>query len=198
MLEINLLPVREARRKADLRQLMVQLGVALLISGAAVALVHSRISDDISSANKRVKQMESDIDQFKPQLEQVAKFRKQKKQLEKKIGAIETLDKARSGPVRMMSELAETAPPRLWLTSVKTSGRTVAIKGNSLDNEIVARFLRRLGDSKYFTNVELDSTQLGAQRGGLKVVQFDIRAALAGVKAHTPKGKKKKKKRKRA
>ena len=64
--------------------------------------------------------MQRDIDQFKPQLEQVAAFRKKKAKLEKKIDVIDELDHARSGPVRVMSELAMRTPERLWLTSVRT------------------------------------------------------------------------------
>jgi type IV pilus assembly protein PilN len=182
MLQINLLPVREARRKADIRQIFMQLVLLVLLALAVVGVVHSRITDDLTSAKNRVDQMNRDIDQFKPQLEQVAKFRKQKKQLEKKIHVIDKLDQARSGPVRMLSELAARTPERLWLTSLKTSGSTISMKGHSLDNEIVAHFLRDLGRSPYFKQVDLDSTELGAQKRGLRVVTFNIRATLVGPK----------------
>ena len=78
MIEINLLPVREARRKADLRELLMQLMLALLLTAGLIALVHSRLNDDADLATARVRQMEHDIEQFKPQLAQVAAFRKQK------------------------------------------------------------------------------------------------------------------------
>ena len=178
MLEINLLPVREARRKAGIRQILMQLVLLLILALTVVAVVHSRIAGQITSAKDRVDQMNRDIDQFKPQLEQVAKFRKQKKKLEKKINVIAKLDRARSGPVRMLSELAARTPAKLWLTSLKTQGSTISMKGQSLDNEIVAQFLRDLGRSPYFKQVDLDSTELGAHKGGLKVVSFNIRATL--------------------
>ena len=182
MLEINLLPVREARRKADIRQILMQLVLMVSLALAVVGVVHSRISDELSSAKSRVGQMNRDIDQFKPQLEQVARFRDQKKKLEKKIGVIDKLDRARSGPVRMLSELAVRMPERLWLTSLKTSGSTITMKGQSLDNEIVALFLRDLGKSPYFKQVDLDSTELGAHKRGMKVVTFNIRATLISPK----------------
>ena len=182
MLEINLLPVREARRKADLRQYMMQLVLMVILTVGVIGLVHSRIGDQLERAQARVKQMENDIDQFKPQLEQVAAFKKRKAELEKKIDVIDGLDRARTGPVRVLNELALKTPDRLWLTSLTTKGKTISLKGQSLDNELVALFLRSLGESEYFANVDLDSTKLGAEKGGLKLVTFQIRAELVTPK----------------
>jgi type IV pilus assembly protein PilN len=180
MLEVNLLPVREARRKADIRQQLMQLFLALLVMGGGVGVVHSRISDDIEMAQTRVRQMENDIKQFEPQLNQVAAFKKKKSQLEKKIDVIEGLDRARSGPVRMLAELASRTPERLWLTQLTTKGAMVTIKGKSLDNELVAQFLGELVDSKYFDGVDLDSTALGeGKAGGLKLITFGIHAKMS-------------------
>ena len=182
MLEINLLPVREERRRADVRQLLMQLVLMLFLAFAVIGVTHSLITDDVASATLRVDQMQRDIDQFKPQLDQVARFRTQKKELKKKIGVIDKLDAARSGPVRMLSELATRTPGRLWLTSLKVNGDTMVMKGQSLDNEIVAMFLRGLGESPFFDRVDLDSTELGDQKDGLKVVSFNIRAVLVNPK----------------
>ncbi len=187
MIEINLLPVREARRKADLREVAMQLALVLLITIGGATIVHSRISDELDLAAARVRQMETDIEQFKPQLAKVAEFRSRKANLQKKIDVIDGLDRARSGPVRIMDELASRTPERLWLSSLVTQGTRITLKGESLDNEIVAQFLKALGESEFFTNVELDSTELGKETNGLRLVSFDIHAELV-----TPKGDEKK------
>lgn len=180
MININLLPVREAKRKADVRQQLMQLALALLLTFAAIGYVHSRISGQIDSSKQRVAQMENDIRQFKPQLDQVAAFRKKKANLEKKIDVIEGLDRARSGPVRVMDELASSTPSRLWLTNLDTQGTTIELKGESLDNELVAVFLTALNESPYFDDVDLDSTELttGSSNDGLKLVNFKIQAVM--------------------
>jgi Tfp pilus assembly protein PilN len=101
------------------------------------------------------------------------------------------LDRARKGPVRIMDELATHVPERLWLDSVITKGPQIELTGQSLDNELVAVFLGALGDSPYFTNVDLNSTELGDGRDGLKVVKFKIQATMAGMQTEeaAPKGK---------
>jgi type IV pilus assembly protein PilN len=182
MVQINLLPVREARRRADLRQQVVQLVLVLMLVSVGVGFVHSRISGQVEQSRLRVQQMEADIKQFKPQLDQVAAFRKKKASLEKKIGIIDGLDRARRGPVQVLDELATHTPERLWLSSLKTTGKNVKLVGESLDNELVAVFLRALGDSAYFGQVDLESTELGKPADGLKVVRFRIDAVLQSPK----------------
>jgi type IV pilus assembly protein PilN len=185
MLQINLLPVREARRKEDSRQLSMQAGLLVLLVGAGIGFTHSIISEEIAESKARISQMQRDIDQYKPQLEQVAAFRAKKKELETKIGVIDELDLARSGPVRVLSELAARTPDRLWLTSVATEGKTVVMVGQSLDNDLVALFLRSLGESAYFTQVDLDKTEMKGEHGGLRLMSFRIRAKLANPDSDT-------------
>ncbi len=192
MLEINLLPVREARRKAGVRQQLMQLVFGLLITFGVIAIVHSRISDQIGTAETHVEQMEGDIAKFKPQLDQVASFKKRKAELLRKIDVIDNLDRARSGPVRVLTELSDRIPDRLWLTSLETKGNTVLLKGLSLDNELVALFLRALGESPAFGEIDLGGTKLGSSKSGLKLVNFNISAQLLDRSAAETASKKKK------
>ncbi len=178
MLKLNLLPVREARRKEDSRQLAMQAALVLLVVLTVVGFAHSMISEKLSNARVRIAQMQRDIDQYEPQLEQETAYKKNKKALESKIGVIDELDRARSGPVRVLSELAARTPERLWLTSLVTEGKTILMSGQSLDNDLVALFLRGLGESEYFTNVDLDKTEM-RDSSGLRLMNFRIRAELA-------------------
>jgi len=127
--------------------------------------------------------MQTDIDKFKPQLDQVAAFRAKKAELQKKIDVIADLDRARKGPVRIMDELAKFTPQRLWLDTISAKGTKLDLTGQSLDNELVAVFLGSLGDSPYFTDGDLNSTELGNGPEGLKVVKFKIQATIASAEA---------------
>jgi type IV pilus assembly protein PilN len=183
MIQINLLPVREAKRTADVKQNVLELVLMLIVLGTVVGFAHAHISDQIGTTQNRIRQMENDIAKFKPQLDQVAAFRAKKAELQKKIDVIAGLDRARKGPVRVMDELATHTPERLWLDSIKTNGRQIELSGESLDNELVATFLGALGESKFFANVDLNSTELGSGPDGLKVVKFKIQASMASPDA---------------
>jgi type IV pilus assembly protein PilN len=178
MIQINLLPHREARRAADLRETVAVLVLGLVVIGGVVVFVGGGIGDEIIAARATVQQLEGDIARYKPQEAQVEVFKKKKSQLEDKLDVIKGLDRARSGPVRIMDELATHTPERLWLTSMTTKSGAIQIEGNSLDNGVVADFLRGLSSSAYFANVDLVKTGGGDTVDGVRLVKFVISADL--------------------
>jgi len=188
MLEINLLPVREVRKRAEARQSLLRLVLVLSLTLCGIAAVHLRLREQMDRTAGRIQQMQKDIAQFKPQLDQVEAFKKTKSELEKKIDVIDGLDRARRGPVRVMAELADRIPQRVWITSLDTNGGTIKLQGEGLDNELVALFLRDLGASKYFDDVDLEGTKLNTDAGGLKLVRFEMKAALVGPTLAQPVG----------
>ena len=178
MIEINLLPHREAKRAADLRESIGLLVLGLVVITGGVIFLNDQIQEQLVNARAAVQQLESDIARYKPQEAQVAEFRKKKSDLEDKLEVIKGLDRARSGPVRMFDELASQTPERLWLTSLSTEAGRVRLKGSSLDNGVVADFLRALNGSQYFGNVDLLKTGGGTPVNGVQLVQFEISADL--------------------
>lgn len=178
MIRINLLPVREARRKQDLQQQLLMLGAALAVSVAGCAAFHWYTVRQVGGVQERIAQLQQQIEQFKPQLARVDDYRVKKADIEKKLGVIKSLDRSRSGPVHVLDEIATHAPQRLWLTEMDASRGSVRIKGMSLDNEVIAGFITALNDSPYFENVELKETKL-AERDGLKLNQFEMQATLS-------------------
>ena len=179
MIEINLLPHREARRAADLRQTAGVLILGLVMVLGSVAMVDRAQERDLTAAVATIRQLESDIARYQPEQEQVKAFKAKRMQLEDKIGVIRGLDRARSGPVRILDELSKSTPNRLWLTALSTEGVRITVEGDSLDTSVVADFLRSLNGSPYFTEVDLERTSSGSQVEGVKLVHFVITAALA-------------------
>ena len=110
----------------------------------------------------------------------VKAFKKQKKELQNKLDIIDSLERARNGPVRVLDELSQNVPGRLWLTAVKTKGSGIKLEGQSLDTGVVADFLRGLNGSAFFQNVDLDKTSGGQVINGVRLVNFVIRADING------------------
>jgi len=182
MIRINLLPVREERRKADLRQFAAMLVAALVGSVALVAFFHWTVQREIASTKDSIIETQRQIDAFAPQLKQVEQYRKTKAQIEQKLEVIARLEEQRSGPVRVLDELATHTPDRLWITRINASGREISIEGMSLDNELVALFLTALNESPYFGNVELRETE-AREKDGFKLNEFQLSAALTSPAA---------------
>ena len=178
MIEINLLPHREAKRVADLRENVATLVLGLVVIGGVSLFMNGSVEDEIERARLAVQQMESEIARYKPQEAKVEEFKAKKSELEDKLDVIDGLDSARTGPVRVLDQLAAHTPERLWLTQPETNSGKIKLKGNSLDNGVVADFLRGLNSSDYFVNVDLVKTGRGSTIGGVRLVQFEITADL--------------------
>lgn len=185
MMEINLLPHREARRAADLRETVAVLLLGLVIVGGGIFFTDKSVKNDLANAKLNVTQLEADIERYKPQQKLVKHFKKQKKQLQNKLNIIDSLEQARNGPVRILDELSNSVPDRLWLTAIKTKGKGIKLEGQSLDTGVVADFLRSLNASPFFVNVDLDKTSRGKVVAGVRLVNFVIRADMRSPVAKT-------------
>jgi type IV pilus assembly protein PilN len=177
MIEINLLPVREEKRKADVRQFAAMLGAAFAGSVLLAGAVHTKLIADVVSTRSSLAQLQKQIDAFGPQLEQVERYRATKQAIESKLEVIGRLDRSRSGPLHILDELSTNSPERLWLTKLKAEGGKITVTGMSLDNELVALFMTALGDSPYFDNVELKETE-AQEVDGLRLNQFAVSATI--------------------
>jgi type IV pilus assembly protein PilN len=178
MMEINLLPHREARRAADLRESIALLVLGLVVLAGGIFFMDKSVRSELSAAEVNVAQLEADIARYKPQQLLVEKFKAQKKELQDKLDVIGSLEAARTGPVRVLDELSSNVPERLWLTQIATKGKEIRLEGQSLDTGVVADFLRILNASPYFVNVDLDKTSGGQVVEGVRLVNFVIRADM--------------------
>ena len=178
MITINLLPVREERRKAWARQF---LGIVLAAVAASAGLSVTHYwwyRGEVQAAKNAAASVQRDIDGFAPQLAQVEKFRAAKAEIEKKLKVIDELSLARSGPVHLFDEIATHIPDRMWLTRMDVKGQALTIQGVSLDNELVALFLTAMNSSPYFEEVELLQTE-AREVGGYKLNAFELSARLS-------------------
>lgn len=178
MITINLLPVREERRKAWARQFLL-IVLAAVAASAGLSVTHYWwYRGEVQDAKDVAAGIQRDIDGFAPQLAQVEKFRAAKADIEKKLKVIDELSLARSGPVHLFDEIATHLPDRMWLTSMDVKGQALTIQGVSLDNELVALFLTALNSSPYFEEVELLQTE-AKEVGGYKLNAFELSATLS-------------------
>ncbi len=182
MITINLLPVREERRRAGVLQLVALMGASLLVSIAISALAHWSIRSDVNASLLAGAKAQAQIDQFGPQLKQVEEYRTVKADIERKLDVIGRLSDARSGPVHVFDEISAQIPDRVWLETIGVRDGELTVKGMSLDNELVALFLTGMEDSAYFKNVELLRTE-AKEKDGFKLNAFEVSAFLTSPEA---------------
>ncbi len=173
MIRINLLPIRAAQRKEKLRS---QVSILLLCLVLA-ALGCGALFFQQDQANKQILQeiaaLESENNALKKQIGEVRDIEKRKAELNQKLDILNNLKDGKTGPVRSLDELSLSLPDKLWLTSFSEGGGRVQIAGFGASENIVAEFMRNLGNSPYYKNVELGITEQ-ATLGGVKMQKFSL------------------------
>lgn len=173
MIRINLLPVREARRQANLRQQGIFLGAAVGLAALICVWMQVSIKSSQKAQDKQIMSSQHELKQLEATRKEVDRFRKEKEEIERKLAVIAELERSRQGPVRIMDEIATRIPKRVWLTSIEMNSGVIELEGVSLDAEIVAAFMASLDESDYIHKIELDETRLEEQ-DGLKLNTFEI------------------------
>ena len=166
MIQINLLPVRQWRKKEAVRQqisvfilFLVLLTVSLLAAGLTIqGKVAAQRQEMASLEEKKAK-----IAYVNKKIESVNKKRKQ---VEDKFKAIEKLQEGRTTTVKILDEIVSSIPiDRLWLTKLSLKGNNVQLGGVALDNHTVALFMRRLETSPMCKSVNLINTKQKSIQG---------------------------------
>jgi type IV pilus assembly protein PilN len=182
VIRINLLPVREARRVANMRKQGVFLGGAVG-AGVAISLIISMwMTARIAHERALISARETELKKLEATQKEVKKFQAEQQEIEQKLAIIDQIEAARTGPVKIMDELATRIPARVWLTKMTAKGGTLELEGNSLDAEIVADFAAALEESPMLSAVDLRETRL-EEADGLKLSAFKMTAQYPYLKS---------------
>ncbi|HON58816.1 MAG TPA: PilN domain-containing protein [Smithella sp.] len=178
MIKINLLPYREKEKKENIaRQIFVAAG-SLVIFLLLLAGVQIWISSSISDLEDRVQSAEAKLADLDKQLGDLEKFKKQKQELEMKLGVISTLEENRIAPVKTLDELAALVPVKdIWLTKISQKGNKMTIEGMGRDNIVVADFMKAVEKFEPIQSVDLISSKK-TEVSGITLQQFNFSCVL--------------------
>ena len=165
MIRINLLPVKAAQKKEKLKGQLFVLVLVLVVVAALCGSVYMYQLNRLQAAQAEIDQKRFEISKLMKTIGEVNQFKKRQQELRAKLDVMDQLEEARSGPVHLLDELYKAMPEKLWLTSFTESGGSAKIEGIGLNEETVARFMRNLDDSAYFSNVALQVTPQSVQEG---------------------------------
>jgi type IV pilus assembly protein PilN len=105
-------------------------------------------------------------------------FKRDKKELEQKLGVINSLEINRLFPVRMLDELNQLIPSKeAWLERMTQTGQELRIEGIAKDNGTVARFMKGLEKATFIQSVELVVSR-EKEVAGVKLQQFILTCVI--------------------
>jgi len=166
MIQINLLPVREWRRKEAVRQQISIFALSLTLLIVGLLAIGLTIQGKVRAQRQEVASLEKNVAKYAYVNKKIKKINKEQKQVKNKFKAIEKLQEGRTATVKILDEIVSSIPiDRLWLTELSLKENNVQLRGVALDNHTVALFMRRLETSPMCKSVNLINTRQKSIQG---------------------------------
>jgi type IV pilus assembly protein PilN len=178
MIKINLLPYREKEKKENLQRQTVIVSGVLVLFFLIILSVHLYFTMSISSMETKIKQADAALIVLNKKVGDIEGFKKDKKELEQKLGVINSLEINRLFPVRMLDELNMLVPPKeAWLEKITQTGQELRIEGVAKDNGTVARFMKSIETAGFVQSAELVVSK-EREIAGVKLQQFILTCVM--------------------
>ena len=180
MIRINLLETQTARRHGETWwQLSLTLS-ALLVLALVGARLHRVQSHQLATHRDEQQRMQAELQTLRPLLQQAARLKAEKAELEDKTSAIGGLRSAQRQPARLLAAISQSLPEHLWLDAIRDTDTGLEITGKSFDNEGVAVFMENLGAALGVPSSRVSLMESkAATLHGKSIVAFTLSAQLA-------------------
>ena len=171
MIHINLLPVRAAKKREFGRQQLILFGLILVGALLGNYTWWKAEKDSLNALEARIGSTRNEIAQLEKTIGEVKSITQDKKALEDKLKILDALKKGRTGPVKVMDELATIIPNKAWMIEYSEQSGSVVMRGFAVTYEDLSAFAQKLKTSKYFGNVTIKKASQKNQSG---TVEWEI------------------------
>jgi len=176
-MRINLLPWREARRKAQRQHLGVLGGMVAALALLIVGAVHLSIAQYISAQGERNEYLKRENIRLDKEIEEIKKLKSEIAALLARKQIIESLQADRAQAVYLLQELVQQVPDGVYLKSIKQAGLKINLMGYSQSNARVSTLMRNFAASPYLENPELVEIK-AANVSNKRVSDFNMNVSL--------------------
>ncbi|HSD19431.1 MAG TPA: PilN domain-containing protein [Anaeromyxobacter sp.] len=178
MVRINLLPVRVSKKKEAGKQQLILFALVLVLGILGNYLWASSRAGALAAKQAGIARTRSEIAQLDRIIGEVKNIKEQQAELREKLDVLAQLKNARTGPVKMLDELATFTPKRLWLRKLDEKGGAVTLEGTAATIDDVSELMVALKGSTQFRDIELKKTAAKVE-AGYRVVDFTMTANVA-------------------
>ncbi|MFV0438417.1 MAG: PilN domain-containing protein [Desulfopila sp.] len=161
MIRINLLPVRQIKKRAKARRQLFAIATGFVCLLAVLAAVTFLQMQQVADLHESISRTQKEIDSFKDELAKIKQLEAAQKELARRTAVIDKLKSDSSLTVRVLDEVASIIDnDRMWLLNLSQQGQTLSLSGVALDNQTVAEFMDDLKSSPFVTTVDLTDSSL--------------------------------------
>lgn len=163
MIKINLLPRKPIR--AAFKYDIYVMCLVIIVNFAAIGLIYFINSRTISDYKAKIAAAKSEITSLGPVYQEYLGMENSTKELQRRIQAINAIQKGRALAARSLYDLTSVVKERLWLRSFKKDENKFEMEGRSVENEAISTFVESLAKIPYIRGVELKSVEDAAEEG---------------------------------
>lgn len=175
MIRINLLPVRAAKKKESIRFQLTIAGLATFLVTAVSLAVYIIAAAEARGLQEQITSGGQELNELTKKIGELSKIKEQKRIVEEKLRIITQLESDRTGPVRLLKNISEAVPQRVWVKTLRDKDYQITIEGYASDDEMVAEFMRGL-EKANMGRVELEVAKRETEKeSGAEVVSFVVR-----------------------
>ncbi len=182
MIRINLLPWREARRKAQRQHLGVLGGMVAVLGLLIVGAVHLTIAGYIAVQSDRNEFLKRENVRLDKEIEEIKKLKTEIAALLARKQIIERLQADRAQAVYMLQELVQQVPDGVYLKAIKQTGLKINMTGYAQSNARVSTLMRNFAASPYLENPDLVEIK-AAFVSNKRVSEFIMNVSLKQVQS---------------
>jgi type IV pilus assembly protein PilN len=177
MIRINLLPWREARRKAHNLQFYILMGMVAGLAASIVLLVHGYYATRISTQTERNRFLKDENTKLDKEIEEIKKLKEEIQALLSRKQVIETLQADRAQTVYLLEQLVRQTPDGVYLKSIRQTGAKVNLTGYAQSNARVSTLMRNLEASPYLENPDLVEIKV-ANVNNKRLSEFNMNVSI--------------------
>jgi len=178
MIRINLLPIKQIKKRARLRKEFFGFVAAFLLVLFALGVIFQWQASSIAGLQTTIAHLNKKKASYDKLIKEIADLQKTKEMLDAKVEAIKQLKTNSSVAVHLIDEVALRTPQnRMWLTALSQNANSISLQGVALDNATIAQYMQSMDSSAYFRNAELISSSL-VDIAGQKLKSFRMTVSI--------------------
>ena len=174
---INLLPHREARRKAQLKHFIILAATTAVVSVVIGFMVWTVFNQQVSDQNERNEFIKKEVAALDKEIEEIKKLKDDISALLARKQVIERLQSDRAQSVHLLEEMVRQVPDGVYLRALKQTGTKVNVVGYAQSNARVSTLMRNVASSPNLENPELIEIK-AATVANKRVAEFNMNLSL--------------------
>lgn len=144
MIRINLLPVRQVKKREAGRQLLVAMSGFVIIALLGNGYWYSSTASERDRHQQQLRDTQARIEQLRKVIGEVDNLNKRRSEVQEKLKVLNDLRRKRGGPVKLLDALAEATPKKAWVSEFSESESAAKLSGQAESFDDVSELMRGL------------------------------------------------------